>query len=296
MATSEHLAILKQGVEAWNEWRVANPSIQPDVSDADLHSAGLAFANLSGTNLCRADLSGASLFYANLRSANLSGANVENAGFCGTAIADVDLSDVKGLESVLHFAPSTIGIDTVYRSKGKIPEIFLLGCGVPEEFIANIPSLIGAMRPIEFYSAFISYSSKDEEFAKRLHSRLRDDRVRVWFAPEDLKIGDKLEPAIDEAIRIYDKLMVVLSRSSIESAWVESEVRKALKKEAGRNETVLFPIRLDDAVMETTQQWAYELRRQRHVGDFRNWKDHEAFENAYARLLRDLSAVQSAKV
>lgn len=66
--------------------------------------------------------------------------------------------------------------------------------------------------------------------------------------------------------------MVVLSAHSIESAWVEREVRKALKKEDDRGQSVLFPIRLDDAVMDTTQQWAYDLRRQRNIGDFRKWK------------------------
>ena len=238
---------------------------------------------------------GAGLSRASLVGATLQGADLQGAIFGYTALGDLDLSSALGLENAIHQGPSSIGIDTIYKSKGKIPEVFLRGCGVPEELIAYIPSLIGAAKPIEFYSAFISYSNTDEEFAKRLHSRLRDDRVRVWFAPEDLKIGDKLEPTIDEAIRVYDKLMVVLSGSSMESAWVELEVRKALKKEAGRNETVLFPIRLDDAVMETTQQWAYDLRRQRHIGDFRNWKAHDAFEKAYARLLRDLSATKSVK-
>ena len=266
-----------------------------DLCRADLSGADLSRADLSGVKLLGANLFGANLMVADLSTATLRHANLEEAKFGRTMIADVDLSEVNGLETIRHDGPSSIGIDTIYKSNGKIPEVFLRECGVPEELIAYIPSLIGAARPIEFYSAFISYSSKDEEFAKRLHSRLRDDRVRVWFAPEDLKIGDKLEPAIDEAIRVYDKLMVVLSANSMESAWVELEVRKALKKETDRNEAVLFPIRVDDAVMETTQQWAYNLRRQRHIGDFTKWKDHDAFEKTYARLLRDLSATKPPK-
>jgi hypothetical protein len=50
-----------------------------------------------------------------------------------TKFADVDLSPTKGLEVVKHLGPSTIGIDTIYRSGGKIPEVFLRGCGVPDE-------------------------------------------------------------------------------------------------------------------------------------------------------------------
>jgi hypothetical protein len=51
---------------------------------------------------------------------------------------------------------------------------------------------------------------------------------------------------------------------------------------------VLFPIRLDDAVMETKIGWAADIKRSRHIGDFRNWKDHDAYQKALARLLRDL--------
>jgi hypothetical protein len=114
--------------------------------------------------------------------------------------------------------------------------------------------------------------------------------VRCWFAPDDLKIGDKIADAIDHAIRLHDKLLLVLSIHSMESAWVEREVRTALKREADQNRPVLFPIRLDDAVMDTTQQWAYDLRRNRHIGDFRQWKDHDAYQKAFDRLLRDLKS------
>jgi len=62
---------------------------------------------------------------------------------------------------------------------------------------------------------------------------------------------------------------------------------------------VLFPIRLGDAVTTPLpppepggeledHAWAASLRRTRHVGDFRNWKDHDRFKKALERLLRDL--------
>jgi len=147
-----------------------------------------------------------------------------------------------------------------------------------------------AAHPIEFYSCFISYSSKDDDFARRLHADLQQNGVRCWFAPEDLKIGDKFRTRIDESIRIYDKLMVILTEHSIGSTWVEEEVEAALEKERKSRTLVLFPIRLDDAVMDTDQAWAASLRRRRHIGDFRNWKDHDAFKKAFERLLRDLTS------
>jgi hypothetical protein len=51
---------------------------------------------------------------------------------------------------------------------------------------------------------------------------------------------------------------------------------------------VLFPVRLDDAVFTTNEAWALKLRDNRNIGDFRHWKDHDAYQKTLARLLRDL--------
>src|SRR5208337_4563741 len=168
MANPEQLEILKQGVEQWNKWREEHRDAKPDLGGAHLGSANLRGAILFWADLSRADLSGADLSGADVGGANLSGANLSGADFTwaivrGTRFDDVDLSAAKGLETVKHLGPSTFGIDTIYKSRGKIPEVFLRGCGVPDEFIAYIGSMVG--RPIEFYSCFISYSTRDREFA-----------------------------------------------------------------------------------------------------------------------------------
>jgi hypothetical protein len=134
-----------------------------------------------------------------------------------------------------------------------------------------------------------SYSSKDQELAERLHNDLQAKGVRCWFAPEDLKIGDKFRTRIDEAIRYHDKLLLVLSEYSVNSKWVEKEVETAFDKETPGH-TVLFPIRLDDAVMQTDRAWAADIRRTRQIGDFASWKDHDAYQKAFERLPRDLKA------
>jgi hypothetical protein len=84
---------------------------------------------------------------------------------------------------------------------------------MPDNFILYMKSLVG--KPIEFYSCFISYSSKDDDFAKRLHADLQAQKIPCWFAPEHLKIGDKFRPRIKEAIRVHDKLLLVLSENSV---------------------------------------------------------------------------------
>lgn len=57
---------------------------------------------------------------------------------------------------------------------------------------------------------------------------------------------------------------------------------------SGANRTVLFPIRLDDSVMDIKTVWDGYPPHDRNIGDFRNWKDRDACQKAVARLLRDL--------
>jgi hypothetical protein len=111
--------------------------------------------------------------------------------------------------------------------------------------------------------------------------------VRCWFAPHDLATGAKTWDAIDEAIRLRDKLLLILSENSIAGDWVEDEVNKAFAEERERKQLVLFPVRLDDAVMATSEPWARKLRDQRNIG---KWKDHVAYQKALEKLLRDLTA------
>ena len=136
---------------------------------------------------------------------------------------------------------------------------------------------------------FISYSSKDQEFVDRLHADLQNKGVRCWFAPHDMPIGAKI---IDEAIRLRDKVLLILSEHSVVSDWVEEEVTRALDEERSRKTTVLFPIRVDDAVLNTTEAWARGLRIQRNIGDFCLWKDHDAYQKVLERVLRDLKVAQ----
>ena len=307
-------AILRHAIVRRAKFVGAN-LIAADLSAARLSTANLDEANLSGANLREADLFHAQLTEANLRGASLtgadlsealvrgavfSGANLDGADFSratcnATVFACVNLAEVQGLDSVKHNGPSTIGIDTIFLSKGKIPEVLLRGCGVPESLIQSLPLILNSTEPIQFYSCFISYSSKNQPFAERLHADLQAKGVRTWFDQEDLKIGDKIRHGINEAIRVHDKLMLVLTEHSISSDWVEGEVEAALERERREKRTVLFPIRLDDAVMETPTGWASHIRQTRHIGDFRAWENHGAYQNAFARLLRDLRASEASE-
>lgn len=75
MVDKAQLAVLKQGVSDWNEWRAAHPDTRPDLSDAHLVGVDLVGANLAGADLRKADLRGSNLTDAVLADAHLEGAN-----------------------------------------------------------------------------------------------------------------------------------------------------------------------------------------------------------------------------
>ena len=210
--------------------------------ETHVRGADLTWAHLYGADLREANLSGADLTGADLREANLSEVNFEWASVGWTTFGNVDLSDVKGLEKVRHTGPSTIGIDTIYRSHGNIPLAFLRGAGVRDNFIEYMGSLTGKV--LEFYSCFISYSTKDQLFANRLYADLQNKGVRCWFAPHDIQAGKKIHEQIDNAIRVHEKLLLILSPNSMKSEWVKTEIRKARKRERTGKKRVLFPVRL----------------------------------------------------
>ena len=131
---------------------------------------------------------------------------------------------------------------------------------MPDSIIDYLPALLN--EPILFYSCFISCSTQDEGFAERLHADLQDKGVRCWFSPEDAQAGKKLFSQIDEAIRVHDKLLLILIPASMDSEWVKTEIAKARKLEI----------------------------RAYFIPDFSDWKNHDAYQEAFQRLPRDLKA------
>jgi uncharacterized protein YjbI with pentapeptide repeats len=255
-----------------------------NLENASLHGADLRGAHLEWCGLSEADLSDSDLRLAGLTGATLAGANISNALLGETVFADADLSNVVGLDSCRHNGPSVVDHRTLQRSR-KLPLSFLRGVGVPDALMDYAASFGNA---IKYYSCFISYSTKDQVFADRLHADLQNRGVRCWFAPHDMKIGAKILDTLDEAIRLRDKVLLIMSQNSLGSDWVEDEVSKAFAEERSRGKTVLFPIRLDDDVLTTAEPWATKLRDQRHIGDFTRWHEVDVYRERLDRLTRDL--------
>ncbi len=319
-ANPQQVDKLRQGARAWNQWRWSQPLILPDLSradlrrtdlsladlsgayiaradlsDANLHGVDLSGANLMGANLSRSNLRGATLAGANLSGADLSNSNLEGVNLFRTTFADTNLSRVYGLANCNHTGPSFLDFQTLANS-GPLPEDFLRGCGLPDRFIEYLPAMFN--QPIDFYSCFISYSTRDRDFVDRLHADLQNKGVRCWFAPQDLQSGRKLHEQVDEAIRLYDRLLLVLSANSMNSEWVKQEIVHARKKELSQSRQVLFPISI--VPFSELRQWELfdantgkDAAKEIHeyfIPDFSNWKSHDAYQHAFDRLLKGLKA------
>ncbi len=226
----------------------------------------------------------------NLNKTDLSRTDLTEVHFSDTTFAWVDLSSVKGLETAMHYGPSSVDIKSVTLPHGEsMRQHFLRNTGFSDTFIDYLPSLLTI--PIQYYSLFLCYSHHDGIFAKRLYTNLQRQGVRCWFAPHDLQPGTPIVRGIEEAIHVHEKLLLILSADAVTSNWVQQEVEAALYKEVNSGQETLFPIRLDDTILESETLWAKRLR-QRHIGDFTCWQDEVAYRRAFSTLLQHLKVTK----
>lgn len=123
MANQEQLALLRQGVDAWNTWREQHPDVQPDLSAANLSRMDLSEANLSDTDLSKANLKRADLWGADLQDTDLT----EVIGLSAEQLAGTNLSGAKLPEALLKFE----GLAVVEETSKNIQQFFismLAGC------------------------------------------------------------------------------------------------------------------------------------------------------------------------
>jgi hypothetical protein len=286
MANPQHLLKLLEGVDAWNEWRRQNPDLRPQLRDAnlsrtDLSGAHLGGAHLGGANLYSANLNRANLCGANLVGVDFSDAELNGADFTGAWAASVkfiniDMRGVVGLDSVLHSGPSTVGVDTIYKSNGNIPRTFLRGCGVPE--------------------ALITYTAADHDFAERLSVDMEASGIRCWFTPHHVASDEWIGAPPERSIQMYDKLLLVLSKNSMNSPWLRREIEAALNRELSEDRRVIYPVSI--CSLEELGRWREldpstgrdQVRqvRERFIPNFSNWQDHYSYRQVLGALLRDL--------
>jgi uncharacterized protein YjbI with pentapeptide repeats len=262
--------------------------LNANLTGADLTSAIINHSNFSGVNLSKANIR-----FVNFRDIFLHMADLSESQLDSTIFLDSDLTNASGLDACVHLGPSYLEMQTLQRS-GQLPHTFLQGCGLSDQQIDNLNTLY--TQPIQYYSCFISHSTEDKEFINVLCADLRREGINCWCAPKDIQGGKKIYEQIDQAIRRYDKLLLVLSRESMNSEWVKTEVFKSFEHEMHEGKRVLFPIRL--VGIEELKVWelfdsdigkdlAKEIREY-YIPDFSNWESHENYQTELKCLIRDL--------
>lgn len=280
-----------------------------DLAEANFFMANLSEATFVGTNLMRAMLRRARLDKAHLTSCglheaflvdtSLHEARVDQCVFSQTVVTGVDLSVLASLEDCQYDGPShvagsleptAIGLRQRPYRQGAV-ETFFRGAGIPDEYLLTFRGTI--QRPIEFYSCFISYSHSDAEFARRIYNDLQMSGIRCWLDEHALLPGDDIYAEVDKGIRLWDKVLLCCSRSSLDSWWVERELDTAFEKEKtirhdrGENKLVIIPLDLDGYLLDQWNGSHASALRKRLAARFLGW---EADGVLYRRQLERLQA------
>ncbi|WP_345303526.1 toll/interleukin-1 receptor domain-containing protein [Lysobacter hankyongensis] len=260
------------------------------LSDSVLLAATFNYPELNDTNF-----DGCYLGLANFRHAVFTRTSLNRAQFLNTSLMHCDLTDSKFLSEIEHLGPSHIDIETIELSKS-ISTRFLQQTGMSKERADFLLRLHPEKMPITNHSFFLSHSTADKSFCDRLYSRLVDEGIRVWYAPEDIRAGELIAKQLLHAVRKHDKLLIVLSEKSLRSNWVANELRWALQRENESKSQMLFPISL--VSFDRLQQWELidpdtgidiaARVRSYYLPDFSDWQEKNSFDQAFLRLIRDL--------
>jgi hypothetical protein len=274
-----------------------------DMSGSILHNTDFEASSFSGSILDDTDMTNASLQIARLDAVSLVRANVTGALFNSTAIHKVDLSSVVGLADTNHYRPSAIdsvSLRLTAQGLANEPEFrrkdflkFLSGTGLDDELLEVVRSWIG--QPIEFHSLFLSHSSRDKKFARRLYGDLSSHKIKCWLDEKELLPGDSILDQIDKGIKLWDRLLLVCSLNSLGPTtgwWVEQELERALAKERelrrqGAPSGTVIPITIDDYIFDGWDGKYQATLLERYIGDFRDHRP-ESYAESFRRLVEAL--------
>lgn len=93
---------------------------------------------------------------------------------------------------------------------------------------------------------FISYSHADKSFVDTLAAHLVKRNAHVWGDSWELNVGDSIVGRVQEAIQESSALLVVLSKTSVQSEWCKKELSAGLMRELDEKPVIVLPVLLED--------------------------------------------------
>ncbi|MEM1228516.1 MAG: toll/interleukin-1 receptor domain-containing protein [Planctomycetota bacterium] len=93
---------------------------------------------------------------------------------------------------------------------------------------------------------FLSHASEDKPLVDRLYEDLEALNLNCFYDRESIQPGDSIPSQINEGLKAADFVLVVLSKHSVTSRWVQMETDAAFMAEAAGESTVLLPVLIDD--------------------------------------------------
>lgn len=135
---------------------------------------------------------------------------------------------------------------------------------------------------------FLSYSSEDKEFARKLETRMQEVGISCWRDEHQLVAG-RITKQLKKAILENDVLLVVLSTNSILSDWVRWEIDSARQQEKTAKKDIICPVTLDNAWRDWDDDPVLKREIEKyHIVSFAEHQSSDNFESSFSRLVKGL--------
>lgn len=130
---------------------------------------------------------------------------------------------------------------------------------------------------------FISHNHKDKFFVRRFGADLAAAGARPWIDEAEINIGDSLIEKISHAIDEMNYFAVVLSASSVASAWVQQELEQALTTQLSLRQIKVLPLLIEECKIPPF------LRGKLYA----NFTNPGVYDESFARVLKALGLASS---
>jgi hypothetical protein len=263
-----------------------------NLAESNMTEARLYFTNLNAADLTKGNLSNTTLAGTNFHHTALIEVNFTGASMISAIIVNCDLSQCIGLESIKHFGPSSVGIDTLVKSfrgaRNRLTpelELFFLNAGVPKELLDALPAILAE---VKYCSCFIAYGQPDLAFAGRLAKDLIARGVSCWLYDMDATPGKRVWGEITQRRREAEKMIVLCSAKSLIRDGVLKEIEEQIDEEPNK----IVPISLDD----TWRQDGFVIRRGKREDlktflldrTYADFSDESKYNDSLKRLLKGI--------